>query len=185
MKRIFDIIISLLLLIIFFPIMLIISILILKIDGKPIIFKQYRMGFKGKKFIIFKFRTMRNVVLKDEKLRLTYLGKILRKTSLDELPQLINVLKKDMSLVGPRPLPEAIERKIKKSFKIKRRKILPGITGMSQINYDGKNRKLIDKIQLDINFIDNYTLYNYFKVILKTPFILMIRFFKNKSSIIK
>jgi lipopolysaccharide/colanic/teichoic acid biosynthesis glycosyltransferase len=165
--------------------MLIISILILKIDGKPIIFKQYRMGFKGKKFIIFKFRTMRNVVLKDEKLRLTYLGKILRKTSLDELPQLINVLKKDMSLVGPRPLPEAIERKIKKSFKIKRRKILPGITGMSQINYDGKNRKLIDKIQLDINFIDNYTLYNYFKVILKTPFILMIRFFKNKSSIIK
>ena len=185
MKRIFDIIISLLLLIIFFPIMLIISILILKIDGKPIIFKQYRMGFKGKKFIIFKFRTMRNVVLKDEKLRLTYLGKILRKTSLDELPQLINVLKKDMSLVGPRPLPEAIERKIKKSFKIKRRKILPGITGMSQINYDGKNRKLIDKIQLDINFIDNYTLYNYFKVILRTPFILMIRFFKNKSSIIK
>ena len=185
MKRIFDIIISLLLLIIFFPIVLIISILILKIDGKPIIFKQYRMGFKGKKFIIFKFRTMRNVVLKDEKLRLTYLGKILRKTSLDELPQLINVLKKDMSLVGPRPLPEAIERKIKKSFKIKRRKILPGITGMSQINYDGKNRKLIDKIQLDINFIDNYTLYNYFKVILKTPFILMIRFFKNKSSIIK
>ena len=185
MKRIFDIIISLLLLIIFFPIMLIISILILKIDGKPIIFKQYRMGFKGKKFIIFKFRTMRNVVLKDEKLRLTYLGKILRKTSLDELPQLINVLKKDMSIVGPRPLPEVIEKKINKSFKLKRRKILPGITGMSQINYTGKNRKLVDKVSLDMQFIDNYNLINYFKILLKTPIVLIIRLIKNKSSIIQ
>ena len=128
---------------------------------------------------------MSNIIFKDEKLRLSYLGKILRKTSLDELPQLINVLKKDMSIVGPRPLPEIIEKKIKKSLKMKRRKILPGITGMSQINFTGKDRKLNDKIQLDMQLIDNYTIYNYFKILLKTPIILIVRFFKNKSSIIK
>ena len=170
MIRFFDILISTLILIIFSPILFIISILILVIDGK---------------FIIFKFRTMSNVIFKDEKLRLTIMGKILRRTSIDELPQFINVLNKDMSIVGPRPLPRIIENKINRSVKIKRRKILPGITGMSQINYTGKKRKLTDKIDLDLHFIDNYTLYNYFKILLKTPIILIIRFFKNKSSIIK
>ena len=159
--------------------------LIFVIEGRPIIYKQLRVGYKGRKFIIFKYRTMSNIIFKDEKLRLSYLGKILRKTSLDELPQLINVLKKDMSIVGPRPLPEIIEKKIKKSLKMKRRKILPGITGMSQINFTGKDRKLNDKIQLDMQLIDNYTIYNYFKILLKTPIILIVRFFKNKSSIIK
>ena len=90
-----------------------------------------------------------------------------------------------MSIVGPRPLPKSIEKKIKKSIRLKRRKILPGITGMSQINYTGKNRKLTEKIKLDLQLIDNYTLYNYFKILLRTPIILIIRFFKNKSSIIK
>ena len=139
----------------------------------------------GRQFIIFKFRTMKNVILKNEKLRLTSLGKILRKLSLDELPQFINVLRKDMSIVGPRPLPVSIEKKIKKSIKFKRRKILPGITGMSQINYKGKNRKLTEKLKLDLNYISNYSLYNYFKVLLKTPIVLVVRFLKNKSSIIK
>ena len=128
---------------------------------------------------------MNNFMLKDEKLRLTVFGKILRKTSLDELPQFINVLKKDMSIVGPRPLPHTIEKKIKKSIKIKRRKILPGITGMSQINYTGKNRKLSEKVKLDMYLINNYTIYNYFKILLKTPIALTVRFLKNKSSIIK
>ena len=185
MIRVFDVLISILVLIIFLPIIFLISLLILLIDGGPVIYKQFRVGYMGRQFVIFKFRTMSNVIYKDEKLRLTPLGKILRKTSLDELPQLINVLKKDMSIVGPRPLPEIIEKKINKSLKIKRRKILPGITGMSQINYSGKNRKLIDKIYLDIQFIDNYTLFNYFKILLQTPIVLIIRFFKNKSSIIK
>ena len=183
--RFFDILFSILILIIFSPIISIISLLILVFDGKPVIYKQFRIGYLGKRFIIFKFRTMNNIMFKDEKLRLTLLGKILRKTSLDELPQLINVLKKDMSIVGPRPLPETIEKKIKKSIKIKRRKILPGITGMSQINYTGKNRKLSDKVKLDVYLINNYTMYNYFKILLNTPIVLMIRFFKNKSSIIK
>jgi sugar transferase EpsL len=183
--RFFDILFSILILIIFSPIISLISLLILVFDGKPVIYKQSRIGYLGKRFIIFKFKTMNNFIFKDEKLRLTVLGKLLRKTSLDELPQLINVLKKDMSIVGPRPLPETIEKKIKKSNKIKRRKILPGITGMSQINYTGRNRKLNDKVKLDLYLINNYTIYNYFKILLKTPFVLMVRFFKNKSSLIK
>ena len=123
MIRIFDIIIGVLLLIFFSPIIIVISILILLIDGKPIIYQQLRVGLKGKKFLIYKFRTMRNLNLKNEELRLTSFGKILRKLSLDELPQLFNVLKKEMSIVGPRPLPENIEKKIEKSLKIRRRKI--------------------------------------------------------------
>ena len=185
MTRVFDVLISILTILIFLPIIFLISSLILITDGRPIIYKQSRVGHKGRLFIIFKFRTMSNVVFKDEKLRLLPLGRILRRLSLDELPQLINVLKEDMSIVGPRPLPKSIEKKIKKSIRVKRRKILPGITGMSQINYTGKNRKLIEKIKLDLQLIDNYTLYNYFKILLRTPIILIMRFFKNKSSIIK
>ena len=185
MTRIFDVLIAFASLILFLPFITTISFLILLIDGRPIIFKQVRVGHRGKKFTILKFRTMKNVIFKNENLRLTFLGKILRKTSLDELPQLINVLKKDMSIVGPRPLPEIIEKKIKKNYRLKRRRILPGITGMSQINYTGKKRKLIEKIKLDILMIENYNLRNYFIILFKTPFVLITRFFKNKSSIIK
>lgn len=184
MIRFFDIIISIIILLIFLPLLILISLLILIIDGKPIIYKHPRVGYMGRQFIIFKFRTMKNVFYKNEILRLTSLGKILRKTSLDELPQFINVLKKDMSIIGPRPLPIHIEKKIKKSHRRKRRKILPGITGMSQVNYTGKNRKLSKKTQLDLQLIDNYTLSNYFKILAKTPVVLIIRFLKNKSSII-
>ena len=117
MIRTFDVLFSVIILIIFSPIIFIILILICIFDGKPIIFKQTRVGYKGKEFVMFKFRTMKNVFFKNEELRLTVLGKILRKTSLDELPQLINVLRNEMSLVGPRPLPKNIENKINKYFK--------------------------------------------------------------------
>tara|TARA_Y100000389_G_scaffold168042_1_gene173522 strand:+ start:25195 stop:25752 length:558 start_codon:yes stop_codon:yes gene_type:complete len=185
MIRFFDILISILILIILSPIMITISFLIFFIDGSPIIYKQFRVGYMGKKFLILKFRTMKNVTCKNEKLNLTFIGKLLRKMSVDELPQFFNVLKKEMSIVGPRPLPHNIEKRIDKNIKIKRRKILPGLTGMSQINYTGKKRNLTEKIRLDMRFIEDYTLYNYLKIILKTPFVILVRFFKNKSSIIK
>ena len=181
-----DILISIIMLLIISPLMLLISLILLLVDGRPIIYKQLRIGYKGRKFNIYKFRTMKKIIFKkDEQLRLTYFGKILRRSSLDELPQLINVLNKDMSIVGPRPLPEKIEKKIKSSSKIKRRKVLPGITGMSQINYTGKNRTLDEKIIYDMKFIDNYNLNNYFRILFMTPFVMVNRFFKNKSSIIK
>ena len=185
MIRFFDILISSLILIFFTPIIIVIAILIFFIDGRPIIYKQIRIGINGNKFKILKFRTMNKIVFKNEELRLSSLGKFLRRTSLDEIPQFINIIRKDMSIVGPRPLPVDIEKKIKKSIRFKRRKVLPGITGLSQINFTGKSRKLDDKIKLDIKLIENYNLKNYFKVIMNTPFILIIRFFKNKTSIIK
>ena len=109
--RIFDSIISFFLIIFLSPLFLFIFFLIFIFDGRPLIFKQVRVGIHGKKFQIYKFRTMENNQSKKEELRLTMLGKILRRMSLDELPQLINVLKKEMSLVGPRPLPEKNEKK--------------------------------------------------------------------------
>ena len=112
--RILDVLISIFVIIIFSPIIFLIFILIFTLDGSPVIFKQTRVGYMGKKFNILKFRTMKNSTLKDEKLRLTKLGKILRRSSLDELPQFINVLKKEMSIVGPRPLPLYVEEKIKR-----------------------------------------------------------------------
>ena len=183
--RFCDVLISIMIIIIFLPLMILISFFLIIFNGTPIIFSQIRVGYEGRKFNIYKFRTMSETIFKDEKLRLTFFGKILRRLSLDELPQLINVLKKDMSLVGPRPLPEEIEKKINISSKKKRRKVLPGITGISQVNYSGKKRELDEKVELDLQFVDNYSLYNYFKVLAKTPVALMSRFYKNKSSIIK
>ena len=183
--RFFDIIFSVLILLTVSPIMLIISILILFTDGKPIFYKQERIGYMGRKFNIFKFRTMTNSLFFNEEHRLTFLGKILRKMSLDELPQFYNVLLKDMSIVGPRPLPDYIEKKINKVLRVKRVKILPGITGLSQIHFRGKTRNLSKKVDLDINYINSYSLYTYFKILLMTPYVLIFRFFKNKSSIIK
>ena len=125
--RILDILISASLLIIFFPIIVLISFLIIFFYGRPIIYRQFRIGYKGKKFIIFKFRTMTNNFSDDETIRLTYLGKFLRRTSLDELPQFINVIIKDMSIVGPRPLPENIENKINSTLRKKDVKFFPAL----------------------------------------------------------
>ena len=111
--RIFDVLISALFLIIVSPIILLISLLIYLIDGKPIIFKQTRVGLKGREFQMYKFRTMKNKIYKNENNRLTRLGKILRRSSIDEIPQFLNVLKNEMSIVGPRPLPEIFEKKNK------------------------------------------------------------------------
>ena len=128
---------------------------------------------------------MRNIKIKNENLRITTLGKILRKSSLDELPQFINVLIKDMSIVGPRPLPPKILEKINRNIKFKRQKILPGITGSAQIKYNGKKRKLSEKIILDLKYVNNYNLLHYFKILFKTPNVILVRIKKNKSSIIK
>ena len=98
--RTLDVLISILLLAILFPLIILISILILIFDGRPIFFTQIRIGQQGKKFIIFKFRTMKNISFKNENLRLTKIGKIIRRLSFDEIPQFFNVLKNDMSIVG-------------------------------------------------------------------------------------
>ena len=155
-KPIFDKLLALILIIIFSPIMIITAILIYLKMGRPIIFTQDRPGYKGKIFKIYKFRTMTDEkdengnLLPDEK-RLKGVGKVIRSLSLDELPQLFNVLKGDMSFVGPRPLlVEYLE--LYNEEQKKRHDVLPGITGWAQVN--GRNAiSWEQKFKYDVEYV--------------------------------
>ncbi|KWU54366.1 sugar transferase [Bacillus mycoides] len=159
MKRLFDIFISLLLLLIcFFFVILLVAIIVKTQIGSPILFRQQRPGLHGKPFYLYKFRTMTNErdsngELLQDHARLTKVGKILRKYSLDELPQLINVLKGQLSLVGPRPLLMEYMPLYSKE-QAKRHNVRPGITGWAQIN--GRNSISWDeKFKLDVWYVEN------------------------------
>ncbi len=153
------------------PFFILISILIYIFLGRPILFKQIRPGYKGKPFIFYKFRTMKNEVdengnlLPDSK-RKTKFGSFLRYTSIDELPSLFNVLIGDMSIVGPRPL--LIEyMNIYDTHQLRRHEVKPGITGWAQIN--GRNKiSWEEKFDLDIWYVDNHSFKLDIKIILIT-----------------
>ena len=170
-KRILDIIISVTGLIILSPLLLFISLAVLILHGSPIIFKQTRPGLHGKPFTIYKFRTMNNLydadgsLLPDED-RLTRFGNWLRSTSLDELPELANVLIGDMSIVGPRPLLlEYMDRYTPEQAR--RHEVKPGITGWAQVN--GRNNlSWEEKFRLDVWYVDNWSLALDFRILLMT-----------------
>ena len=155
-KPLFDKLLALILIILFSPIMIITALIIYFKMGRPIVFTQDRPGYKGKIFKIYKFRTMTNEkdengeLLPDEK-RLKGIGKVIRSLSLDELPQLFNVLKGDMSFVGPRPLlVEYLE--LYNEEQKKRHDVLPGITGLAQVN--GRNAiSWEQKFKYDIEYV--------------------------------
>ncbi len=170
LKRLFDVSISFLLIIILLPLFIIISFLVLMIDGWPIFFIQKRPGFECKIFKIIKFRTMSISNSKSDIDRISKLGNFLRLSSLDELPELFNVLKGEMSFVGPRPLLiEYLEHYSKKQ--IKRHNCKPGITGLAQIH--GRNKIEWDqKFEYDLNYLENITFINDLKIILKTLIII-------------
>ena len=170
-KRILDIVLSLLALILLMPVMIVIYILVRIKLGKPAIFKQQRPGKDEKIFTIYKFRTMtdekdENGNLLPDSERLTKFGKILRSTSLDELPELINIIKGDMSIVGPRPLlVEYLPYYTEKERH--RHDVRPGLTGLAQIS--GRNKVLWeDRFELDLKYIENITLFNDLKILLMT-----------------
>ena len=158
-KRIFDIIMSIIFLIISIPIFIVTSFLIIIFDSGPIFFRQKRVGHNGKHFSIYKFRTMKNDAEKyahcpsnDDDPRVTNMGKWLRKYSIDELPQLINVLRGDMSLVGPRPeMPFIVDRY--EDYEKRRLHVLPGITGLWQVS-PARKSEINDNPEYDLLYIE-------------------------------
>lgn len=170
-KRILDIILSLIAIIVLSPVLLIVAILVRIKLGNPVIFKQQRPGKDEKIFTLYKFRTMtdkkdENGNLLPDSERLTKFGKILRSTSLDELPELFNILKGDMAIVGPRPL--LVEYLSLYNEKQKHRHdVRPGLTGLAQIN--GRNTISWErKFEDDVRYVNKVTFIDDIKIILKT-----------------
>lgn len=170
-KSIFDKFLALFLIMLFFPIYIVVSLLILLKMGNPILFRQQRPGYKEKIFGIYKFRTMTNDTDEDGNLlpddqRLVGIGKFIRSTSLDELPQLFNVLKGEMSFVGPRPL--LIEYLDLYNDEQKRRHdVKPGITGWAQVN--GRNAiSWEQKFEYDVWYVDNQSFWLDMKILWMT-----------------
>ena len=175
-KRIFDLFFSILILILTFPLILIIVFIQIMIYRGDILFFQTRNALGEKEFKMIKFITMSNQKDKYGNLlpdiqRLTFFGRILRRSSFDEIPNLINVLKGEMSLVGPRPLPIKFLELMTKQQKI-RYQVKPGITGLAQIN--GRNDlNWKQKFILDIDYTKNLSFFNDLKIIAKTFFVFL------------
>jgi len=180
-KNVIDITAAAVFLVMLCPFFLIIAILI-KLDSKgPVFFTFTRVGKGGKDFTAYKFRSMvqgasnmgAGIAIEKDDSRITRAGKFLRAWSLDELPQVINVLKRDMSLVGPRP---ALRHQVEKysEFEKKRLLVKPGITGWAQVN----GRNLIswrERIKLDVWYIENWSLWLDAKILVRTPLVVLSR----------
>lgn len=170
-KRPLDIIFSLLAIVILSPVLLVIAILVRVNLGSPVLFKQKRPGLNEKIFVLYKFRTMtderdENGNLLPDELRLTRFGKILRSLSLDELPELFNVLKGDMSIIGPRPLSIKYLPYYNEQEK-HRHDVRPGLSGLAQIN--GRNNlSWEERFAYDLEYVNNITFLGDMKIIIKT-----------------
>jgi len=170
-KRVIDIFFSLIFILLFWWLYIVVAILVKKKLGSPVLFKQKRPGLNEKIFIMYKFRTMidkkdKKGDLLPDKDRLTKFGKFLRSTSLDEIPELWNVLKGEMSLVGPRPLLVEYLSKYTKEEK-RRHEVKPGITGWAQIN--GRNNTTwSDRFKNDVYYVENFSFLLDMKIIIQT-----------------
>ena len=177
-KRLFDILASLAALAVLSPLFLVIAILILSEDGRPVFYKHTRVGKGGKTFQMYKFRTMYVQDTTEEKKgwttkndpRVTKVGRILRKTSIDELPQFFDVLRGDMSLVGTRP-PTVDEYKQYESHHKRRLSMKPGITGLWQVSGRSDIEDFEDVVKLDVQYIDNWSLWGDIKILFKTVWV--------------
>ncbi len=170
-KRFFDVFSSLLAIIVLSPMLLVMAILVRIKLGSPVLFKQERPGKDEKIFILMKFRTMtdekdENGKLLPDEVRLTKFGKFLRSTSIDELPELFNILKGDMSVIGPRPL---LVRYLPRynEHQHRRHEVRPGLSGWAQVN--GRNAiSWQEKFNLDVDYVDNYSFFMDVKILFMT-----------------
>ena len=174
-KKYLDIFVSFIALIVVLPLLILIGFLNLFLNGRPILFKQVRPGYKGKLFTLIKFRTMdlETKEFKNDQKRLNNFGRFLRKTSLDELPSLFNVLKGDLSFVGPRPLLKKYLG-LYSAYQAKRHDVFPGLSGLAQI----KGRNLLDwekKLDYDVRYVKNQSLILDLKIIILTFIIILKR----------
>lgn len=179
-KRIFDLALALAGALFILPIIIVISVTIWIIQGRPVLFSQIRPGYKAHPFRLYKFRTMRDTRDRDGNLspdetRITKLGHFLRSTSLDELPEIFNIIKGEMSWVGPRPLlMEYLP--LYSSEQTRRHNVLPGITGWAQVN--GRNViSWSDKFQFDVWYVDNWS----FSLDLKILLLSMVKVVKREG----
>lgn len=170
-KRLFDLAAAGLLLLLFSPLLLILALLVWAAHGRPVLFRQSRPGYKGRPFTLYKFRTMTNRAAPDGGLlpdseRLTRLGRFLRATSLDELPEFFNVLKGEMSLVGPRPLLVQYLARYSPE-QMRRHDVYPGVTGWAQVN--GRNALTWEeKFKLDLWYVDHWSFWLDVKILFLT-----------------
>ena len=171
LKRGIDVVVAFLVLMLLAPVMVLVAILIRFTMGRPVLFRQVRPGYCARPFALYKFRTMHQATGPDGRLlpdgdRLTRLGRFLRKTSLDELPQLWNVLRGELSLVGPRPLLTQY-LPLYTPEQARRHQVRPGITGLAQVN--GRNSLDWDeKFRLDVWYVDHWSHWLDFKILVVT-----------------
>jgi len=178
LKRVFDVVVSAIALVALAPVMGLIALAVWRTMGRPVLFRHVRPGLHGKPFVMYKFRTMRDLrdaegkLLPDEA-RLTPFGRWLRATSLDELPELLNVLRGEMSLVGPRPLlMEYLERYTPEQAR--RHEVNPGITGWAQI-HGRNNLSWEERFKLDVWYVDNWSLWLDLKILWRTLWMVLRR----------
>lgn len=180
-KRVFDLLCAFLILVLISPLLIVVALTIMITSPGEVFFKQQRLGLHGKIFWMYKFRSMvpnavntgSGMFVEKDDTRITVIGKILRKTSIDELPQLYNVLRGEMSLVGPRPAPlhhlDMYDERQRKRLNVK-----PGITGWAQIN----GRVALywpERIKLDLWYVENYSFWLDIKILVKTFAVVLFR----------
>jgi sugar transferase EpsL len=170
-KRLFDLTLSAILVVLLLPVFVLLAILVLLFTGAPVLFRQERPGYKGKPFFILKFRSMVTAPngsgqAPEDAARLTTFGRLMRSLSLDELPELLNILRGDMSFVGPRPLLMQY-LSLYSPQQMRRHDVYPGLTGWSQVN----GRNALDwqsRFELDVWYVDHWTFWLDMKILLLT-----------------
>ena len=176
LKNLIDLFLGFLIFILLIPLLMLLSLFVFLSMGGPIFFKQERIGKNNKPFIMYKFRTMREPKVGENRLlsdadRVTKMGAFLRKTSLDELPEIINVIKGEMSLVGPRPLLD-LHLELFNDQQLRRHDVKPGMTGLAQV-MGRQSLSFTQRTDLDVKYVENLSLWLDVKIIVKTILVVL------------